>query len=209
MVLKKLRLKKNVPDLKPGEFVRISMAKPIVNFISYVRKINLSFNVRAIGVNYIGAELHMKIEANLGSAITNRSWMFSNTELATNMPDIMLNSMTNRSSNKIISLMRMFNVVRSIEADMKGLHGVKLANFMASNIHYGPYSAGDFVVKGRMMIAMLSNIKLYEGAFYTRDQFANKFYKDKRSAGYDVFDNIQESLYGAFEISEDGMLGGC
>ena len=206
-ILTKAKLMKKTNNPDSNEYIRFSMAKPIIAFINYAKKINLSMNVRAIVTNRIGAGLHMKIEANLGSAITNKTWWFANNELVANMPKIMASSLTNRSDNKIISLMRMFNIVRSIEADMKGMHGVKLLNFMSSNIHYGPYSAGDFSVKGRMMIGVLANVKMYDGVFYTRDQFANKFYKSKRSEGYSVFDNIQETLYSAFEISDKGMLG--
>lgn len=196
-----------IPSRKNPDYqYRIAAAKPIVKFINYVRKVNLSFNIRAILTNWIGAELHMKIESKLGSAISKQSMKFANYEFARHLPQSM-GSTINRSNDKLISLMRLFSIARSNEADMKGLHGSKLTNFMASNIHYGPYSAGDFAVKGRMMIAYLANIKLYNGKFYTRDQFANTFYPSKRSEGYDIFDNIQENMYGAFEIGADGMLG--
>lgn len=189
----------------PNVRYRVSAAKPIVKFLNYVRKINLSFNVRAILTNLIGAELHLRIEKNLGSTISKQSMRFANYEFARHLPKAM-ESTINRTNDKVISLMRMFAIVRSNEADMKDLHGSKLTHFMLGNIHYGPYSAGDFAVKGRMMIAYMANIKLYNGKFYSRDQFANEFYPSKRSEGYDIFDNIQENLYGVFEIDRNGML---
>ena len=89
---------------------------------------------------------------------------------------------------------------------MQGLHGSKLLNSIVNNFWYGPYTAGDFAVKSRMMIAVMSNYRLINGEFLNKEQFILKYYQGKRSAGNKAFDDISETLYGSFEINEDGLL---
>ena len=188
-----------------GKHHSISIAKPVKDFINYVRKINLAFNLRAIYANMVGAEIHMKIEASCGTFITKKSYRFATMELAKNMPSVM-ESTYNRVDNKILGMMRMFELARTNENDMRGLHGSQMVNTLVNNFWYGPYSAGDFVVKSRMMIAVMSNYKYYNGEFLNREAFMTKYFPSNRYDGDTVFDAISENLYGAFVLNENGML---
>lgn len=188
-------------------FAVISMAKPIKDFINYVRKVNLAFNVRAIVANFATAGIHLKIEAAAGTYFNSRSLRDAGLELAINMPAIMAKSSTGRGTNKIVSLMRMFDVTRSNEADMRGLHGSKLLNMLNHNFWYGPYTAGDFVVKSQMMIGTLANYKFHNGEFINREAFIAKYFPGERYDGEIVFDSIKENLYDAFvSTKEDGIM---
>jgi hypothetical protein len=114
--------------------------------------------------------------------------------------------MTNFSEHKLISMMRALGVARSAEEDMAGLHGIKFLKAMNRNFWYGPYSAGDFTVKSKLMVAVLLNYKFYNGEFLNKEQFISKHFSGKRTAGEKAFNNISENLYGAIKIGDKGQI---
>ena len=169
-----------------------------------IKAINLSGNIKAIFGNFAGAAIHQKIEASAGIYMTNKTYMLGNLEAIKNIPNS-VQSVMSRNGSKMVSMMRYFGVSRSNEADMANLHGSRLSRALATQIWYGPYSAGDFAIKSTSMVAVMLNIKPFEGKFYQREQFISKYYPKDRKSGETVFDSIEENLYGAYEI-KDGVL---
>ena len=196
----------NKEKVTSGRIGSVSVDKFIKAIISYTRIVNLGYNIKSIFSNFGGAKVQQKIEASMGSFFTEKGLMFANREIALVLPSIVASS-TNRSNDKVTSLMRYFGVTRSNESDMKNLHGWKFARYIEDKFWYGPYEAGDFAIKAPSMIAILDNFRLHEGEFYSREQFLTRFYPGaSRKEGAKEWDSIRDTLYSAYSISDNTLV---
>jgi len=188
-----------------GNTRAISMAKPVRDFINYVRKLMLSGNVFSIVGNFSASAINLKTEAICGIWLNNGGLLKGMKELTMALPSLVVKDNVSFSNNKLISFMRALDVTKSQHRDMQNLQGASLMKNMLSSFHYGPYTAGDLVVKGPMMVGVLSNFRPFEGKFYSREEFIAERFPGKRSEGELVFDSIDGNLYDAFSVV-DGNL---
>jgi len=183
----------------------ISIAKPVRDFINYVRKLMLSGNLFSIVGNFSASAINLKTEATCGIWLNNGGLLKGMRELTMSLPSLIARDNASFSNNKLISFMRAFEVTKSQHRDMQNLHGFSPVKNLLSNFHYGPYTAGDLVVKGPMMVGVLSNFRPFEGKFYSREEFITERFPGKRSEGELIFDSIEGNLYDAFKVV-DGNL---
>lgn len=193
----------NYKFLKHGR--QISIAKPVKDFINYVKKLTLSQNIFSIIGNFGAAAVNLKTEATCGIWMNNHGLAKGQKELLLAMPSLVATDLNSYSNNKLIVLMRSFQLTKSKSRDMSNLHGNAFLKNAVSNFHYGAYTAGDLMVKAPMMVAVLSNFKPFEGKFYSRERFITERFPGNRSTGELVFDSIRENLYDAFTV-EDGNI---
>jgi hypothetical protein len=184
----------------------LDLSKVFFGAIRAASASNLANNIMVIASNWIGAEINLKIESAAKYYFSNKSYGLATMELVKNVGNIIDNAYGARNDSKLLGMLRYFNIVASTEADMKKMHGNGLVNFIRENIWYGPYSAGDFMVKAKMMTAMLIDIKYTDNAFYNRQQYISKYFNGNRKLGDKAFDRISQNMYDAIGTKKDGTI---
>jgi len=192
--------------LLPNSNIKIDIAKPFKSMLSWFRMINLAYNPLAIVANYATAEINMKIEAEIGLNMNEKDLWNANIELIKILPEALMSLTRRRFNNKVVALTRLYGVAGSEAESTKDTYGLQLAQFTGEHIMYGPYTAGDFLVKSRMLIAVLKGYKLDGDTYVNRNEFITKFMSttpgSNRKDAIEFFNALPTNLYDSFIIDK-------
>jgi hypothetical protein len=206
-----IRIKTGKKDTNSGDNnsadsgYQLSFAKPFRDLTSWIKKVDLTGNIKAILANAFGSQINLKVEATCGIWMNNAGYRKGMAEVAASLPSAVTTNLTGVSYNKLISMMRTFGVSHSMGNDMKNLHGFTLGRNVLAGFTYGAYTAGDYAAKGAMLVSVLNNFKPFRGKFYSKEEFLREIFPGNRVDGETVFDAIEDNLYDAFEC-KDGIL---
>ncbi len=198
--------KDNVEVKLPNSNTRISVTKALTNFTEYVRRVNLFANLPAIFTGFTTAATYSSIESVLGRYYTVKGLNDANKVVLSKLPEVMAN-LGNPNHKDLLGAMLMYNqVTRSNKDTYKYLDQSKALRALNKHFWYNGYSAGDFIVKSTMLVAIYKDHKLYNGEFISRSQFIMRYYPENKSEGNKKWDTMGETLYDAYRINENGVL---
>ena len=198
--------KDNVEVKLPNSKTRISVTKVLTNFAEYVRRVNLFANLPAIFTGFTTAATYSHIESILGRYYTVKGLNDANKTVLSKLPEVMAN-LGNPAHKDLLGAMLMYNQVsRSNRDTYKYLDQSKTLRALNKHFWYNGYSAGDFIVKSTMLVAIYKDHKLYNGEFISRSQFISRYYPENKSEGNKIWSRMGNTLYDAYTFNSDGVL---
>ena len=198
--------KDNVEVKLPNSKTRISITKVLTNFTEYVRRVNLFANLPAIFTGFTTAATYSSIESVLGRYYTVKGLNDANKTVLSKLPEVMAN-LGNPAHKDLLGAMLMYNqVTRSNRDTYKYLDQSKTLRALNKHFWYNGYSAGDFIVKSTMLVAIYKDHKLYNGEFISRSQFISRYYPENKSEGNKIWSRMGDTLYDAYTFDSDGIL---
>lgn len=180
-----------------GKTVEIS--KPLSMLYGYTTKVNLAFNIWAMGTNYVTGQGYTDMEAILGRYYDTNDVAFAKAELFRNMPQNVTNIGNVNVKNKLLSLMQLNQVTRSNEETYNRLDNSAALRALNQHFWFNGYTAGDFVVKSQVLGAIYHSYRLHDGKFMNKTEFLNTYYPGDRKAGLVKFNNLKTTLYDAYD----------
>lgn len=200
--------RKNQAEVTIGDKT-FNVSKGLGAIYQYIGKINLGYNLWAIGTNYITGQGYTDIESILGRYYDINDISFAKRELMNNFADVVTNIGNVNNSNKLMTFMQYNQVTRSNEETFNRLDNSAALRAINQHFWYNGYTAGDFVIKSQILAAVYHNYKFVNRAdfkgFMSKNDFINRYYADNRTEGENQFKQLTEILYDAYEV-EDGKL---
>lgn len=176
--------------------------------ISFGRLGNLAFNWPVIFSNFAMAETALMRNATTKFYLTPKSLRKAAGVATWQTLDNTRTIVNPEHHNKMVSTMRYFGIMGSVQDELESMHGNRLTHTIAENFWFGPYTAGDFAIKSQMLVALLLEYKHYtdpntgENHFYSRRDFINEFYPGREKDGATAFDSLKDNLYDAIDFNK-------
>lgn len=189
--------------------IRFDIGKAVKQvFLPWFRAVNLGFNTMAIAANYTQSEHALILESTIGSLVNKSNLLRANWEIGKRLPYLLATITSDRHTDKTSTLMRFFQTSNSEVESVKDINGIKALSFIKEHWLYGPYSAGDFMVKSKMLTAMLMGYKYHNGEFVSLESFINKNYPGKinRKEAIQLHDALKVNLYDVLSSTDKGEL---
>lgn len=182
-----------------GKKKKLELSKALSGLYGYITKINLAYNVWAMGTNYVTGQGYTDMESILGRYYDRSDISFAKAELMKNMPENTANIGNVNVQNKLLSLMQLNQVTRSNQETYDRLDNSSTIRALNQHFWFNGYTAGDFVVKSQVLAAIYHSYRLHDGKFYTKREFIDKFYPSSRKDGGLAFSKLKTTLYDAYD----------
>lgn len=190
-----------------GKTREVNVTKVLDRFLAYVRNNNLAFSPFTHLTNHIMGSAYSKLEDIAGRYSTNTSKMRAEVEFDRNMMHITSEIGKRLKTNKINLLLEYNNIIHDgskmfRNLDIKSNVGRALTN---SGL-LSTYELSDTRVKGKMLISIYDNYRLFDGKFINFKEFKtlNKsLSKSELNAKWKELSD--KTLYDAYE-AKDGVL---
>jgi hypothetical protein len=155
---------------------KFSLSKIAQRAVNFIRTNNLAFNVVTQTAGYMKGSMDAKLEDMIGRYTTNESKLWARTQMPRFTAEAIA-EMGARLPKSKMSLLFQYNDVMdggvniSNRLHRKGAQGWAARNVLNSDIFYTNYKMADFSMKGKIMLAIYDNNRLYNGKFYTKERF--------------------------------------
>lgn len=183
---------------------RWNLAKAGRGLLKWASMANLTGNAKAIAGNFMGALESLSIEAFAGHNITKMSLAKAQKECLYHSISFAQKLFHPSHEDKIVSLMQTLGITSEAAENLEYAIGNSKVKRVLRNLAYGPYTAGDFIVKSQLVVAYLLEHKLYDGEFIHRNEFLANYYpggKEERAKGEETWNNIPNNMYDAFDMN--------
>lgn len=190
-----------------GKTRQINVTKILDRFLKYVRNNNLAFSPFTHLTNHIMGSAYSKMEDIAGKYSTNTSKLRAEIELDKNTAHILSEVGKRKKTNKISLLMELNGVIHDgskmfKNLDVKSSVGRSLVN---SGL-LSTYELSDARVKGKMLISIYDNHRLYDGKFMTFKEFKSLNKGLSKSELNNKWKGLSDkTLYDAYEV-QNGKL---
>ncbi len=201
-----------LPEKMQGK--ELSFDKISRNLAGAVRKLNLAGNYATIVSGYLKGSGDSIIEDTLGQYTTTESKNWSRIEFMKNMGEILGQAGKAKKTNKMHLIMQENGIIDLQKILFQTTGDRATRSLTSSDIWYAGYTQADFALKGRITLAVLDNIRFYNGQFLTKSKFLEKTAKENntqnnkahKKAMQEKWESLREkSLYNAHEVV-DGNL---
>lgn len=200
--------KKNQANIRIGD-TSFNISKPLSYIYNYISKVNLGFNMWAIGSNYITGQGYTDMEGILGRYYDIADISFAKKELMNNFGQIAGNIGNVNHENKLSMIMQYNQVTRSNQETFDRLDNSSVLRAINQHFWYNGYTAGDFVVKSQILLSVYHNYKFVDTdgfkGFLNKTEYINRFYPEDKVKGEEAWKKVNTILYDAYEV-KDGKL---
>jgi hypothetical protein len=192
----------------------LSFDKISKNLAGAVRKLNLAGNYATIVSGYLKGTGDSIVEDTLGVYTTTESKNWSRIEFTKNMGEILGQTGKAKKTNKMHLIMQENGIIDLQKILFQTTGNRATRSLTNSDIWYAGYTQADFALKGRITLAVLDNIRFYEGQFLTKAKFLEKTAKENNTQNNKAHQKAMQekwealrdkSLYNAHEVV-DGNL---
>lgn len=179
----------------------IEASKPLGMLYQYTTKVNLAFNMWAMGTNYVTGQGYTDMESILGRYYDISDIAFAKAELFRNLPQNVQNIGNVNAQNKLLSLMQLNQVTRSNEDTYNRLDNSAALRALNQHFWFNGYTAGDFVVKAQVLGSIYHSYRYHDGKFVNKLEFINQYANGDKKAGTVKFNKLKVTLYDAYDKS--------
>lgn len=190
--------KKQRLNIKIGS-KEVEVGKGLSTLYQYVTKVNLAYNMWAIGANYVTGQGYTDMESILSRYYSTDDVAFAKAELLKNMPQNTANIGNVNVENKLLSLMQLNQVTRSNQETYDRLDNSVAIRAINQHFWFNGYTAGDFAVKSQVLAAVYHSYRYYKGEFLNKNEFIDKYYAGARKDGAVAFSKLKDTLYDAYD----------
>lgn len=190
---------------------KVNTTKVLDRFNSWIRRLNLQFNVFTHTANYIVGSAYSKVEDAAGVYTTQESKLWAETEIDKYlMSGTFITQMGKRIKTDKLALLFEYNSInKSATKVFKDLnYNTAAGRIISDSGVYATYEAVDFRVKGKIMLAVYDNYRLIDGKYMTKSQY--KSLNKKSLTGKQISDNWKaarkDSLYNAYEVKNNKIV---
>lgn len=176
----------------------VNVTKLLDKIYNYISLSNLAYNVWAIGANYVTGQGTLDIEGIAGKYFNTSDLSFAKREFLRHFGTLTANIGNVNHKDKVSMLMQLLQVSRSNKETFDRLDQSRVLRGINQHFWYNGYSAGDFVIKGQLMLAVLHGYKLINGEYITEEQYVAT--QADKNAARKHFKALQGTLYDALDI---------
>jgi hypothetical protein len=174
-------IQKDDVNIKLGK-KKISVTKFMQNFAGFIRTNNLALNAVTSIAGSIKGGIDSIIEDQIGLYTTVESKNFARLEIAKQTPHVLAELHKKKQTSKIQLLLQMNNVIE-LGKVLKNTNMNSISRkIFDRNLLFINYQVADYGLKGRSMIAIMDNFRLYNGKFINKKQFIDL--KERAGADY-------------------------
>lgn len=190
--------------VKVGKY-EVEVTKAVDSFMGYVRRNNLVMNMFTHTANYVMGQAYQKVENLAGKYTTAGSSLHAEGILARNFPGMLADVGKRVKTNKVSLVMQKNDIIHDIHSSYNHLdERTKVGRVFSKSGLYATYEATDAHVKGKIVLSVYDNYRLYDGKFVNYMQFKtlNKGEKNVKQMWKAL---RPKSLYNAYN-NEGGQL---
>lgn len=186
--------------------------KNITKFVDMVynwtSKSNLWFNINSMATNLFSGAIYKFEEALLGRYFNTHDLAFAEIEF----DKLFVKNVTSLGSkyrmNKLMALLQLNQLTISNDDVFDKLDQSAVIRAISKHWSWNGYSAGDFIVKSKIMLSVYHSYRLVQNsdgtkAFMTEQQFVDRNYPTDRKKGKTAFNTFKTTLYDAYNL--DGL----
>lgn len=162
--------KTNFKDVKVAG-VNINTAKLANNINSYIRTVNLMFNVFTSAAGNVSGFINSRMADLVGRYTTSKAKALANIEFTKLLPHAITEFKKISKSNKMNLIIEKFNLIESFEDVFDNLDKARLGRIKGQDVVYSTFKLGDYALKANTALAVMFNYRYHEGNFYTELQF--------------------------------------
>lgn len=181
----------------------VDVTKALNKVYNYISLSNLAYNAWAMGTNFITGQGTLDIESIAGRYFNINDLNFAKKEFLHHFGTLTANIGNVNHKDKISLLMQLLQVSRSNQETFDRLDQSSVLRGLNQHFWYNGYSAGDFVIKGQLMLAVLHGYKLINGEYMTEEQYVAT--QSDKNAARKHFKALQDTLWDAVDIV-DGQI---
>lgn len=191
-----------------------SWSKFANRFAALIRNTNLVGNIPTIVSGFLKGNIDSVIEDQVGIYSTNESKNFARVEFMKNLAQVLGETGKAKQTNVMHLLLQESGVIDLNKMLNETYRGRAARTAASHDILYAGYAQADYALKGRVMISIYDNHRLYNGKFLTRNKFYQETAKEKNVANDKAhqkevqkqWEELRDkSLYNAYE-SVNGKL---
>ena len=176
----------------------VDVTKALNKLYNYISLSNLAYNMWAMGTNYITGQGTLDIEAIAGKYFNTSDVAFAKKEFLQHFGNVASNIGNVNNKDKVSLLMQLLQVSRSNQETFDRLDQSRVLRGINQHFWYNGYSAGDFCVKGQLMLAVLHSYKFVDGEFLTEEQYVAR--STDKNAARKHFKALQTTLYDMMDV---------
>jgi len=167
----------------PGTNKTINASKFLDKVTSYLRTNNLALNLTTSIAGYFKGTMDSIIEDQIGIYTTNESKNCARSEIYKNLPQVISEIGNTIQTNKMHLLLENNNVVE-LDRRLKNSHKNRaLRKLINSDALFTNYQMADYMMKGKIALAVYDNYRLIDGKFISRHDFINMKLKEAKVEG--------------------------
>lgn len=199
--------RKNRAEISIGNY-KIDATKALGNIYGYIGKVNLGYNMWAMGTNYITGQGYTDMEAILGRYYDVSDIQFAKQELFRELPGVVSNIGNVNDDSKVMSIMQYNQVTRSNEETFNRLDNSAALRAINQHFWYNGYTAGDFIVKSQVLLSVYHSYRLATDRngnkkFMNKQEFIKNNYPEDPKKGAVAFKQLKTTLYDAYIKDEE------
>ena len=181
----------------------VDVTKALNKLYNYISLSNLAYNIWAITTNYVTGQGTLDIESIAGKYFNTKDIAFAKKEFLHHFGTLTANIGNVNHKDKVSLLMQFLQVTRNNQETFDRLDQSRVLRGLNQHFWYNGYTAGDFVIKGQLLIAVLHSYKLVNGEYMTEEQYVAT--QDDKNAARKHFQALQDTLYDPVDVV-DGQL---
>lgn len=188
-----------------GKELNIGKALDLVRL--FVTKVNLSGNLWSIATSFFTDATYTTLESKLGRFFNSKDLRFAVQEFNRQLPSMMANIGNPNPKGKLPFLMRLNQVVRDNRETYDRLDQSKVLRSINQNFWFMGYTQSDYTVKSHTLLSIYHNYRFVKGkGFMSQQEYIDEFYPTDRKKGAIAFDQLDVTLYDAYEESDNGEV---
>ena len=172
---------------------------------NFITKVNLSGNLWSIATSFFTDATYTTLESKLGRFFDSKDLRFAISEFQRQLPSMMANIGNPSPKGKLPFLMRLNQVVKDNQETYNRLDQSTALRAINQNFWFMGYTQSDYTVKSHTLLSIYHNYRFVkEVGFMSKQEYINRFYPTDRKKGANEFDQLEVTLYDAYQESDKG-----
>ena len=172
---------------------------------NFITKVNLSGNLWSIATSFFTDATYTTLESRLGRFFDSKDLRFAISEFQKQLPSMMANIGNPNPKGKLPFLMRLNQVVKDNQETYNRLDQSTALRAINQNFWFMGYTQSDYTVKSHTLLSIYHNYRFVkEVGFMSKQEYINRFYPTDRKKGANEFDQLEVTLYDAYQESDKG-----
>ena len=172
---------------------------------NFITKVNLSGNLWSIATSFFTDATYTTLESRLGRFFDSKDLRFAISEFQKQLPSMMANIGNPNPKGKLPFLMRLNQVVKDNQETYDRLDQSKTLRAINQNFWFMGYTQSDYTVKSHTLLSVYHNYRFVKGkGFMSKQEYINQFYPTDHKKGANAFDQLEVTLYDAYQESDKG-----
>jgi hypothetical protein len=149
----------------------ISLSKGIGRLADFIRTINLSLNLVTSTAGFVKGNIDREIEDRIGLYTTYESKLWAMAEYGRQLPLVISEAYSKTQTSKIQLMLQMTNVVKLDHMIKNSNRNALMRRVASKDMLFMNYHLADFSLKGKAMLSIMDNFRLYKGNYIKKSDF--------------------------------------